>query len=445
VPGVAVKAVGSGSCAAVFSDGKALSNSPHPTDYRLGRGGREETVVRALTSPFRFPQRQAPPYGSSYGPLPPGLPQYIKDMIRAQVDLQIREYVQQQTIRLMEQQMYAGYDPRPPTAPQVGTLGEGGTPLLDMDKGIFAAAVAAAAKAIQESRGSVTDGLQPGGEHFRAPMQQQPRVGSPTPPLLAPMPSRATSKRELPGTNSFVESMNHQQQQPVKKNDATATAVGGGHPADGVGLAPYVPPNEESSDSSESLDTLIYDLNSKFEEEYPKFDEFVKPNTDAYHHRDMILKIMDALPEHIASHLWVMRFTTVDEVARQACIELATHPISPASENALGTSAPSADEDPFEEIAAPREEVAALTRYGGGNGQGLHRYGQAPTTGYGKFKHRPPGQKKWCTYHRVNAHWTSEYNAIKKLADDGEPIQAANTKDLPPNGGAATDSIAPSL
>ncbi|KAF4715182.1 hypothetical protein FOZ62_032015, partial [Perkinsus olseni] len=200
-----------------------------------------------------FPQRQAPPYGSSYGPLPPGLPQYIEDTIRAQVDLQIREYVQQQTIRLMEQQMYAGYDPRPPTAPQVGTLGEGGTPLLDMDKGIFAAAVAAAAKAIQESRGSVTDGLQPGGEHFRAPMQQQPRVGSPTPPLLAPMPSRATSKRELPGTNSFVESMNHQQQQqPVKKNDATATAVGGGRPADGVRLAPYVPPNEESSDSSDS-------------------------------------------------------------------------------------------------------------------------------------------------------------------------------------------------
>ncbi|KAF4686747.1 hypothetical protein FOZ60_004937 [Perkinsus olseni] len=149
-------------------------------------------------------------------------------------------------------QMYAGYDPRPPTAPQVGTLGEGGAPPLDMDKGIFAAAVAAAAKAIQESRGSVTDGLQPGGEHFRAPMQQQPRVGSPTPPLLAPTPSRATSKRELPGTNSFVESMNHQQQQPVKKNDATATAVGGGRPADGVRLAPYVPPNEESSDSSDS-------------------------------------------------------------------------------------------------------------------------------------------------------------------------------------------------
>ncbi|KAF4650426.1 hypothetical protein FOL46_000979, partial [Perkinsus olseni] len=150
--------------------------------------------------------------------------------------------------------------------------------------------------------------------------------------------------------------------------------------------------------------------NVEEEEEYPKFDEFVKLNTVAYHHRDMILKIMDALPEHIASHLGVMRFTTVDEVARQA--------------------SPSADEDPFEEIAAPREEVAALIRYGGGNGQGLHRYGRAPTTGYGKFKHRPPGQKKWCTYHRVNTHWTSEYNAIKKLADDREHIQAANTKDL---------------
>ncbi|KAF4704525.1 hypothetical protein FOZ63_030141 [Perkinsus olseni] len=212
--------------------------------------------------------------------------------------------------------------------------------------------------------------------------------------------------------------------------------------------------------AGESVDTLIYDLNKLYfeahftepnvdvekEEEYPKFDEFVKLNTDANYQRDMILKIMDALPEHIASHLRVMRFTTVDEIARQARIELATHPYdSPPSENALGTAAPLADEDPFEEIAALREEVAALRRYGGGKGQGRHRYGQAPTTGYDKFKYRRPGQKKWCTYHRVNTHWTSECHAIKKLADEREPIQAANAKDLPPNGGAATDSIAPSL
>ncbi|KAF4651393.1 hypothetical protein FOL47_000445 [Perkinsus chesapeaki] len=91
----------------------------------------------------------------------------------------------------------------------------------------------------------------------------------------------------------------------------------------------------------ESVDTLLYDLNKLYSEAHfvtpsadkglPEFDKFVKPNTDANYHRDMILKVMEALPSHIASHLRVMQFTTVDEVTRQARIELATHPYEPVN------------------------------------------------------------------------------------------------------------------
>ncbi|EER00340.1 hypothetical protein Pmar_PMAR017204 [Perkinsus marinus ATCC 50983] len=195
-----------------------------------------------------------PPAAPPYGTFPPGLSQYIDELIRVQIDQYMRDYVQ--AGNMMEQwradpQAYAApmTMTRPSPAPYMGSHPG------DVDKAVFDAAVAAAAKAINESRGGPSDGSQPtvGGEHFRPAPMQQPRVGSPTPPLLAPMPSRATTtKRELSGNTLFVESMNHLQQQPVKKNDPASATSLGSHPADGVRLAPYVPPDEEACDPGES-------------------------------------------------------------------------------------------------------------------------------------------------------------------------------------------------
>ncbi|KAF4678352.1 hypothetical protein FOL47_000081 [Perkinsus chesapeaki] len=205
-------------------------------------GRYEQQQQQQQMSSGLLPSREAyhsrmpsPVYGPGYYDIPPpqqqrsGLPLYIEEMIRSQIEQQIRECIQQQVCRMMEQwrdnsPMYYA-NQRPPTAPPSSAW--------DADQAIFNAAVAAATKAVNESRGTEGSQMASSSEQFRG----LPRVGSPPPPLLAPMPSRATAKRE-PGTNSFVESMNHQQ--PLNKNDAA-------HPADGVRLAPYVPPVDEES------------------------------------------------------------------------------------------------------------------------------------------------------------------------------------------------------
>ncbi|KAF4651329.1 hypothetical protein FOL47_000485, partial [Perkinsus chesapeaki] len=190
----------------------------------------------------------------------------------------------------------------------------------------------------------------------------------------------------------------------------------------------------------ESVDTLLYDLNKLYFEAHfvtpsaekglPEFDKFVKLNTDANYHRDMILKVMEALPSHIASHLRVMQFTTVDEVTRQARIELATHPYEvPIDEPKSSSTSPPETEDPLEELAVLREEVAALRRSSFGKGRGRYRHGQQ-STGYERSKYRRPGQKKWCTYHKATTHWTSEWYDF--LRSNGATLTLG--QDLPPHG-----------
>ncbi|KAF4702098.1 hypothetical protein FOZ63_030128, partial [Perkinsus olseni] len=217
----------------------------------------------------------------------------------------------------------------------------------------------------------------------------------------------------------------------------------------------------------ESVDSLLYELNKLYFEAHfvapdlsapdklPSFNDLIKMDASASYHRDMILKVLDALPPTISSRLRVMKFTDVDELAYQARIELATQSYDtrryspedvPVTLEATASPIVHQDQSQVEgELAALREQVAALT-------QAHFHQGQRQARRHRENNQNKPGDsrlpgRKWCIYHRTSTHWTSDCKAIARLAEKRElekDDDNIDSKQLAPNGERAAALIAPS-
>ncbi|KAF4650972.1 hypothetical protein FOL47_000738 [Perkinsus chesapeaki] len=203
---------------------------------------------------------------------------------------------------------------------------------------------------------------------------------------------------------------------------------------------------DRSLQRDESVDTLLYELNKLYSEshfvapdltkpikDFPSFSTLIKTDTSDSYHRDMILKVLDALPPDIASRLRVMKFTKVEDLAEQARIELATQSYDSNRDpfkTVDSTVAPLSLTDEQEEIDELRQQVAALT----------DALTNEPDRSYGfnRTYHRRPGKgkgggKKWCTYHKTDTHWTSQCKAVARLASEREAGNGGNMSGIDNN------------
>ncbi|KAF4692440.1 hypothetical protein FOZ60_013395 [Perkinsus olseni] len=219
----------------------------------------------------------------------------------------------------------------------------------------------------------------------------------------------------------------------------------------------------------ESVDTLLYELNKLYFEahfvasnlalapdKFPIFDDLIKSDTSDSYHRDMILKVLDALPPEISSRLRVMQFTKVDDLAYQARIELATQSYdstrtstttTPDTTPTVSTISLSDEQQEVEEL---RGQVAALTEaVYAGRGPNRRQYGFNGRNGKNGQGQGGKGSssKRWCIYHKTDSHWTSECKAIARLArernGDSGNISNISTGNYP-NGEGTSVSTGPS-
>ncbi|KAF4709243.1 hypothetical protein FOZ62_018905, partial [Perkinsus olseni] len=117
-------------------------------------------------------------------------------------------------------------------------------------------------------------------------------------------------------------------------------------------------------------------------DKFPIFDDLIKSDTSDSYHRDMILKVLDALLPEISSRLRVMQLTKMDDLAYQARMELATQSYDSTRTSTMSTpdTTPTVStislSDEQQEVEELRGEVAALTEaVYAGRGPNRRQYG----------------------------------------------------------------------